>query len=281
LFFYLTAAFFNNIFIRAILVYSLSFFEPFGFNWLKMDLPLINTYYNTYESKINRKSLNIYMPQYNINQTDKWNKNNFESIISKYIQDIDYAIKNKYDLIILPETAIPSVLNTHQELLTLLKEKSQNISIVTGALSLENNQYLNSTYMFEKGSIQIANKVVLVPFGESIPLPNFLRDFINDVFFDGASDYQSAREATTFNIMNVKYRNAICWEATTDTIYENLDTKNIIVTSNNAWFVPSIEPVLQNLLLKYYAKKYDLTIYHSSNKSPNSIIRGDSIKKYN
>ena len=28
----------------------------------------------------------------------------------------------------------------------------------------------------------------------------------------------------------------------------------MIVISNNAWFIPSIEPTLQHLLLKYYSK---------------------------
>ncbi len=47
----------------------------------------------------------------------------------------------------------------------------------------------------------------------------------------------------------------------------------MIATSNNAWFTPSIEPTLQKLLLKYYAKKYDVTIFHSINGSENYTIR--------
>ena len=37
----------------------------------------------------------------------------------------------------------------------------------------------------------------------------------------------------------------------------------MIVISNNAWFTPSIEPILQKQLLRYYAKKYGISIYHS------------------
>ncbi|MFX4155788.1 apolipoprotein N-acyltransferase, partial [Aliarcobacter butzleri] len=59
-----------------------------------------------------------------------------------------------------------------------------------------------------------------------------------------------------------------------DTIYENLgDTRYIIMTSNNAWYTPSIEPTLQDLLLKYYSKKYQDTVFHIVNGSPKKIYR--------
>jgi apolipoprotein N-acyltransferase len=212
------------------------------------------------------------MPQYNTNQNLKWEKEYKTKLIEENLQNIDYAIKNKYDLIILPETTFPLALNMEYELLEILQEKSRNISIITGALSYSDEQFLNSTYLFQNGEYKIANKVVLVPFGEATPLPQFLVDFINNTFFDGASDYTNASEPTTFEIEGIKFRNAICYEATSDDVYKQLDTKFVIATSNNAWFTPSIEPTLQKLLLKYYAKKYNLIIYHSVNGSKNEII---------
>jgi len=100
-----------------------------------------------------------------------------------------------------------------------------------------------------------------------------LVDFINDTFFDGANDYSKASNPTTFTIKGVKFRNAICYEATTDDIYQNLDTPFVIASSNNAWFTPSTQPTLQKLLLRYYAKKYGLVIYHATNKSQNMIVK--------
>lgn len=269
--FYLTALK-NNIFIRAILFYTLIFIEPFGFNWFKPDLPLINTYYNTYKPSIEKPNIKIYLPQYNTPQDLKWENSYKPSLIEENLKNIDYAIENKYDLIILPETTFPVLLNKEEELLNTLLEKSKHISIVTGALSYTQGKYLNSTFIFQNNNYQIADKVVLVPFGEAIPLPQFLVDFINDTFFDGASDYTSASSPTTFDIKGIKFRNAICYEATTNKVYENLDTQYIIAMSNNAWFTPSIEPILQKLLLKYYAQKYNMMIFHTSNASKNEII---------
>ena len=270
--FYLSAII-NKIYVRAILFYCLTFIEPFGFNWFKPDLPLINTYFNTYNSNIDEPNLKIFIPQYDTPQELKWKKSYIPKLIEKNLKNIDMAIDNGYEVVILPETTFPIALNKHKELIGYLKEKSKKITIVLGALSYQNGNYLNSTFIFQNSQYKIANKVVLVPFGEAIPLPKFLADFINNNFFNGANDYISATKPTTFKIKNYKFRNAICYEATSDEIYKNLDTNYIIAISNNSWFTPSIEPTLQKLLLRYYAKKYKVIIYHSSNGSANEIIK--------
>ena len=101
-----------------------------------------------------------------------------------------------------------------------------------------------------------------------------MKIIINNIFYEGASDYSKALAPTDFIIKGEKFRNAICYEATTDKIFENLnDTKYMIAISNNAWFIPSIEPTLQDLLLKYYSKKYGVMIFHMVNGSPNKIYR--------
>ena len=214
------------------------------------------------------------MPQLNVAQDSKWLKNNLTNVIEDNLKLIDKAIKEKKQLIILPETAFPVLLNKEIFLSSKLKEKSKDIDIIAGALYLENNQYYNATYHFTQGQIEIAKKIVLVPFGEEIPLPKFFVDLINDTFFNGAQDYKKADKPTDFIINNIKFRNAICYEATSEEIYQNLNgVKYVIATSNNAWFTPSVEPTLQKLLLKYFAKKYDVTIFHSINGSNNYVIR--------
>jgi len=271
---FLLSSMINYFLVRLVLFFSLTFIHPFGFNWFKPELILLNTYLNPFEIKQNKPKLKIYMPQFNIKQNEKWKEENKENIIAKNLKEIDYAIQNNYDLVVFPETSFPLVIDYYPRLLEILLEKSHDIDIVIGALSLnKENQYLNSTIHFSKAQYKIANKVVLVPFGEATPLPKFLVDFINDTFFNGASDYQSVSEPTSFDIKGIKFRNAICYEATSDEVYKNLDTNYILASSNNAWFTPSIEPTLQKLLLQYYAYKYNLYIIHSVNGSQNTIIK--------
>lgn len=300
----------NHPIFRIFAIVLLSFFEPFGFNWLKPELLFVHSYFepsklllilllistyfllkgrvltyaalivtcffisSTITSQAPLSQLDIELPSFNLKQEDKWNRDNLNNIIAKNFKIIDKAIANKKDLVVLPETAFPLILNVQDALLNELKEKSQNITIVTGALYKENNAYNNSTYVFQKGEFEVAHKVVLVPFGEAVPFPEIIRNFINDIFYEGAQDYAKAAQPTDFKIGTDVFRNAICYEATTDTIFKNLkDVKFMIATSNNAWFTPSVEPTLQRILLQYFAKKYNITIYHVANGSQNAIIQ--------
>ncbi|HSR74910.1 MAG TPA: hypothetical protein VLL31_08725, partial [Sulfurovum sp.] len=158
------------------------------------------------------------------------------------------------------------------KLIKRLQEKAKRISIVTGGLYWDGKTPRNTTYIFTDNKISIANKVVLVPFGESNPLPDFFSDWVNEVFYDGAVDYVASRDVIDYSIDGEVYRNAICFEATSERLYEG-SPKKMIVLSNNGWFTPSIEPTLQKLLLKYYSKKYGTTIYHSVNMSGSYIIQ--------
>ncbi|WP_321468819.1 apolipoprotein N-acyltransferase [Halarcobacter sp.] len=296
---------------RAFILFILSFIHPLGFNWFIPELifidsyletskiafalillaliifiempkyikllaiiPLFFTYTNVGEYIDNPPNIQISMPQLNTPQDQKWVKDKIPYLIEKNLFLIDKAIEEKKDLIILPETVFPIVLNNEDLLLNELIQKSYYINIIAGALYKEENSFYNATYHIANGKVEIAKKVVLVPFGEEIPFPKVITDLINDIFYDGAEDYKKADTPTNFVINGVKFRNAICYEATSDNIFQNLDdVKYMIALSNNAWFTPSTEPVLQNLLLKYYAKKYNITIFHSVNGSKNNIIR--------
>ena len=303
-------ALYDRITFRILAIFAFTYFAPFGFNWIKLELMFIDSYIDTskqafalvlislymiiklkrlkilfiipllfaYSNQtgiyIDNPNLKIQMPQLNVKQDLKWKADYRDILIQKNLDLINEAIENKKDLIILPETSLPVILNKNEDLLTFLKDKSKDIDIIVGSLYLEDEQMFNTTYHFSKEEFKIAKKVVLVPFGEEIPLPKFFVKLINDIFFDGASDYAKATAASDFEIKGIKFRNAICYEATTDKIFENLnDVKYMIATSNNAWFTPSIEPTLQKFLLRYYAKKYDVTIFHVINGSPNYIIR--------
>jgi len=298
--FYLTA-FFNNIYSRAFGLICLSFVYPFGFNWLQLELPFINSYlgsskidfililisliiiiqakkylkytaiipllcaFNYSNTTISPPNIKISQANTSIPQNIKWDKGYLPYIINTNLKLIDNAIENKDDLIILPESSFPLLLNTNKQLLEILKNKSKQISILVGSLHKGQDVYHNSTYLFQNKDIQIAHKVVLIPFGEAVPLPQKLRNLINDIFYNGAKDYQKAKEPTDFNIKGVVFRNAICYEATTDEIFQNLKSQYMIAISNNAWFIPSTQPTLQKLLLKYYSKKYNIKIFSVTN----------------
>ncbi len=300
----------NNTIYKLVVLFGFSFLNIFNFNWFKYEVLFIDSYFDTSKqaiflvlfsvflfvslkkfkfislaplffalnltptTTIDNPNIKMHLAQLNINQHKKWDKTYQSELYKINFDEINKAIKNKKDLVVLPETAFPTVLNKNQALLDNLIAKSYFIGIITGSLYYENNQYYNATYFIKDGIVQIAKKVVLVPFGEEIPLPKYFVDLINNTFYGGASDYAKASNPTDFEINNIKFRNAICYEATTDKIFENLNgTKYMLAISNNAWFMPSIQSTIQNKLFKYYAKKYEVTIFHIVNGSKNGIFR--------
>jgi len=309
LIFFLPLYFTDKAYIRAILLFGLSFVEPFDWNWLQIELLFVDSYIGVYKYQLaivlfalssislikenkfkflplilliaafnygypeqKKSDLNIKLIQTNIKQELKWKRETLQPTVNMIFKEINIAKKEGVDVIVFPESVFPLYMNKNTQLQLSLQKASLDISIIAGTLLREDDHSYNVTYLFENGNVNIAKKLVLVPFGEYIPLPKFAQKIINDTFFSGASDFVTADKPTDFTIRGVKFRNAICYEATCQEIYEG-DVKLVIATSNNAWFAPSIEPTLQNLLLKYYARKNGVTIYHAANYKGTGLIQ--------
>jgi apolipoprotein N-acyltransferase len=308
LLFFAPLYFTDRAYVRALLIFGLSFFQPFDWNWLQIELLFVDSYVGVFKyqlvavllalslpSLIKNKfkyapllllllsldygyaeqkdaPLKIKLVQTDIKQEVKWTRGQLNPTVEMIFKEIQYATEAGYDLIVFPESVFPLFMNKNPSLLSALLGNSKKIGIVAGSLMSENERHYNVTYFFSDGEYAVAKKLVLVPFGEYVPLPKFAQKFINDTFFSGASDFLTADEPTDFLIKGVKFRNAICYEATCQEIYEG-DVAFVIATSNNAWFAPSIEPTLQKLLMKYYARKNGVTIYHSANYKGGGVIK--------
>ena len=210
------------------------------------------------------------------NVVDKWNPELQYGHVDMVFKKIDRAIDEKKRLIIFPESIFAFFLNTKPNLMTTLQALSNDITIVIGALYWDNDIPRNSTYIFKKGRFEIANKAVLVPFGEYNPLPKWLGKIVNEIFFDGAPDYVASAKVTDYKVNGVTYRNAICFEGTSEELYRG-NPEQMILISNNGWVVPSIEPTQQKILLQYYSKKYGTTIYHAVNMSPSYTVHNGEV----
>ncbi|TLD81170.1 apolipoprotein N-acyltransferase [Helicobacter sp. MIT 11-5569] len=220
----------------------------------------------------NNIPLKIKTTRFEIPQNLRWKTDQIHPIILQNFNAITQAKNEGYDVIILPETAFPLSLNLQSQLLEELKQQSNGIAILTGAIyqdsTQENTNFFNSAYLFQNGEMQVFNKLILVPFGEKIPLPAPLTKWINKTFFQGADDFmtQDFKAPNFAYIKNQRFQIAICYEATRDEFYVN-SPSNLIAISNNAWFAPSTEPTLQKLLMLYFAKNHGTRVYHSSNAS--------------
>lgn len=221
------------------------------------------------------KPLRIKLIQTAVNQNIAYRMQHMDSIFRHYIfTDIYDAIKDGYDVVVLPESAFYVPFDwEHFSYLGELQEMSKKIVIITGALRMEvqqdgHIQYFNSTYKFEKGRMEYIDKVLLVPFGER--LPSFLQP-LAEKFFEGTGGFSAGKEFEYFEIHGLRFKNALCYEGSSRSFYAD-KPQFVLMGSNNAWFVPSIEPILQKNLMKYYARLYGSTILHATNLSPRAVV---------
>jgi apolipoprotein N-acyltransferase len=298
----------------AAIAFGFWFIEPFGFAWFKPELILGSGYFSVhalaypllvfailfacYGAKRFRRylyaiaaalfvstfvlpapdappmpKLTIELARTDVNQAIKWDQSDLPRQIDEVFELIDRAIAEGKEAIVLPEAAFAMFLNREPKIMRALLSRSFSIAIVTGGLRLQNNAPYNGAYIFINGKYAIADKVFLVPFGEASPLPKWAGRRINELFFGGAVDYQTAAKPTDFSIGGYRFRAAICYEAGIEAMYKNAPPYMIAI-SNNGWFVPSIEPTLQKLLMRLYAKRYGKIIWHGANQSASEIING-------
>ncbi len=295
------------VFLRALVILIPIGVELFGFNWFKLQVAFIDSFFGVelwqfmlivftlalfiafkkwyilllllLAFDVNKpqiftpKSLqDIELVSTTISIKNKWNPANYEKFTKFALKRIDRAIKENKKLIIFPESFLPYFLNLERAYLKQFLERSSKITIVIGALYYKGvNNFRNSAYIIKDNNYTIANKVVLVPFGEANPLPEFMSSIVNKIFFDGAVDYRADKNFTYIKALDKEYKVAICYEGTSAKTYED-DPSYLIVLTNDAWFYPSIEPTLQMLLMKYFAKLHNTIIYHSINMAPSYII---------
>ncbi len=213
----------------------------------------------------------VQIVQTNIPQAQKWQPRYRNAIVELNLHAIDLAIRDGKTAVILPESAFPLYLNHDIDLMRKLLGKSEKITILTGALYAEKNRPYNSTYLFKKGTVRVMHKVVLVPFGEANPLPRWAGRWINEIFFDGAEDYTTAKAPSDFTMAGHTWRNAICYEATSDKLFAG-DPPLMAAVSNNAWFTPSTEATLQRLLMQLQANRHGTAIFHATNGPGSGVV---------
>ncbi|MCK9554172.1 hypothetical protein, partial [Aquamicrobium sp.] len=212
----------KSVAIRAFMLFVLSFVEPFDFNWLQIELLFVDSYFGVYKYQLLLILLALSLPSYiknryrylpllllifsiNINpatqkdaplkiklvatditQDKKWKRESLLPTIELVFGEIEEAKKEGYDIVVFPESVFAFYMNKTPQVMNKLKESSKEIAIVAGSLLNEGDVHYNVTYVFNEGNFSVAKKLVLVPFGEYIPLPKFAQDFINEIFFAGA-----------------------------------------------------------------------------------------------
>ncbi|MFM8797463.1 MAG: apolipoprotein N-acyltransferase [Fluviibacter sp.] len=188
--------------------------------------------------------LKVSLLQGNVSQSMKWQPEQYVQTLLTYFQ---LARTNPATLIVLPETAIPSLLSEApaeflQDLQRIGQEQRGNIlmGVPTGESGKDRSWYANSAVSMGIDPLQVYNKVHLVPFGEitppgfgwflkliNMPLPNFTAGESNQPLM------QLSHQQIAVNI---------CYEDIFGAaIAQRADEATIMVNmSNTAWFGDSL-----------------------------------------
>ncbi|NBI42293.1 apolipoprotein N-acyltransferase [[Haemophilus] felis] len=208
-----------------------------------------------YVHKVEDKSLKVTLAQGNIEQQLKWDPEYFLNTLDIYQKQIQQHL-GKSDLIVLPESSLPTLENHLQTFLQSLDdvagENKTELLIGTVYQDINQNAIFNSIvqlgqqnqkYFAEKAPRY--NKVHLVPFGEYVPLEKVLRP-LGSVFNLPMSAFQAGNDKqATFQVKGRHLAAAICYEIIFGELVRknvNKNTDFLLTISNDAWFGNSIGP---------------------------------------
>ena len=195
----------------------------------------------------------IGLVQGNIDQSLKWSPDLQEKTIKGYIElSLGLLRKHKPDLLIWPETALPFYLegNPLSEYLRDFGRK-EGAALLTGAPMFERNDpqsreitYFNSALLFVDGEIEGRyDKSHLVPFGEYVPLKNWL--FFLEPLVEHVGEFSPGEIVTPLAYRKINLGVLICYESIFPEIARSWGLKgaNLLVNiTNDAWYGRSSAP---------------------------------------
>jgi len=239
-------------------------------------LPFVNTTWTTASGT----PLNLTLIQADIDQEDKWDPQQRDSILARY--EALSLPRSGDDLIIWPETAIPTFFSRAAEQLSPMLEQfdADNTTLISGLPTSSRDPdsqrrlYHNSIAVLSNGS-GVYHKERLVPFGEYIPMEHYLRgalEFFNlpmSSFSLPLSDKQSL-----LNVQGHLMSAAICYEiAYPELVRESSQQAAFILTvSNDTWFGHSIAPDQHMQIARMRALESQRWIIRSTNNGISGLI---------
>jgi apolipoprotein N-acyltransferase len=201
--------------------------------------------------KLTEPTIKVSVIQGNIPQEEKWEPQLKKAILEKYIRLTKLALRDKPDMVIWPETALPGYLDEpeiNQGVVTLIRDIK--FPLLIGAASESEGKSYNSAFLFSKEGKIICryDKVHLVPFGEYVPGPfYFLRKFIEIGDFSPGDEYTIFKLSNSFNSLthSTKFGVLICFEDIFPDLVRRFvkrDAVFMVNITNDAWFKKTSSP---------------------------------------
>ena len=172
---------------------------------------LLLFFFLPHKSTVTKEKISLGIIGGAFSQEDKWEKENKEKIFYYYTHS-SYKLKG-VDLVILPESAIPTIINEDEDTLYRIMSLSDHIKapILMGTLFKERECLYNSAHLISKYGVKgIYHKIKLVPFGEYLPLKRFF-PFLKRVA-RGVGNFSPGEKFNLFEVKKTKFATLICFE---------------------------------------------------------------------
>lgn len=220
--------------------------------------------------------------QGNISSTDKWNAELFTETFEVYAKYSAWAAEQGAEIVLLPESVVPYVLEDGDTISSFLSKLSDNsdITLLVGAFSHKEGKDYNSIIVFEPdGKINdtVYSKRRLVPFGEFVPLEGLIKVIIPPLAEINAfsSEFTPGAGSQVVQTKKARLGGLICF----DSIYENLARKSVkdgaeilMLSTNDSWFYDSAALEMHNNQARLRAIETRRSVVRAANTGISSVI---------
>lgn len=221
-------------------------------------------------------TLRVSLVQGDIAQARKWQPGQRQAIVTRY-RDLSTAYWSRAELIVWPETAIPSVYRDGQaEPFRSLAEQARRTGthLIAGTLRRDGRRIFNS--MIDLGSGRHADKRHLVPFGEYVPAGRWLHPIL-EILGVPVSDVAAAKSAAPLAVAGTRAGMPICYEmAFAGEVAARARGAGVLINaSDDAWFGRSIG-LWQNLeIARMRALETGRPVIRATNTGLTAVIGAD------
>ena len=216
-----------------------------------------------------------------------------EQIEERFKKLIKYSnpTKGKKTLFIWPEGVFSGYsydeVIVFKELISNNFSKEHNIIFGTNQLDKQSGNFYNSMLLVDNNFriIQNYSKRKLVPFGEFLPLENFLNNFGFKKITEGYGSFLKGDKNSNISLGKINFLPLICYEIIFTNLIQksNFDTNLIINISEDGWFGNTIGPDQHFTKSIFRAVENNTFLLRSANQGISAIIdnKGKIVKSLN
>ena len=230
--------------------------------------------------RVDHAQIKVALVPGNISQLDKWDGKKYPKIFMKYLNLTESAAEEQPDVIVLPETTLrgeilSGELSNYNKHFKQMLKRIGDIPMLIGSTDPDTlgNLYNRVFSVSSDGKIQGKYaKMKLVPFGEYVPLADFLPNFIQFKPFEHGKTHsllpiRFVNEKPS-EMQNIEVGTSICFESSFPNHFRKFVKQgaNVMgILTNDAWFDGTALPELHLAMAPLRAVENRISVFRCAN----------------